>query len=127
MQMHSTNLLDLFDGPLSPATPPQPTLAESTVTGSASSFQSSASGGLLSPTGGGNVLSPHTSSDFSLLDPSPASSKPHLLPTDAQPTLALTLFEKPVGSGRVPQEYAAFPVSPGCDNKVLFCEDFCWD
>lgn len=73
----------------------------------------------------GSILSPQMSSDFSLLDPSPAGSKPQLLPTEAQPTLALTLFEKPVGSARLPQEYASFPLSPGWDNKVCVCVHVC--
>ena len=106
----STNLLDLFDGPLVLSS------SQPTVSGSTPSLQNSAP---ISPaTAGGSILSPQTTSDFSLLDPLPAATKPQLLPSEAQPTLALTLFEKPIGSMRIPQEYASFPLSHGWENKV---------
>ena len=110
----STNLLDLLDGPL--ITPPS---SQPTVSGNApTSLQNSTPISPATSQSGGSILSPQTTSDFSLLDPSPAGTQPQLLPTEAQPTLALTLFEKPIGSVRVPQEYASFPLSPGWENKV---------
>ena len=119
----STNLLDLLDGPL--VTPPSS--SQPTVSGSAppSSLQNSTPISPATSHTGGSILSPQTTLDFSLLDPSPAGSQPQLLPTEAQPTLALTLFEKPIGSVRVPQEYASFPLSPGWENKVHTCTYTC--
>ena len=119
----STNLLDLLDGPL--VTPPSS--SQPTVSGSAppTSLQNSTPISPATSQTGGSILSPQTTLDFSLLDPSPAGSQPQLLPTEAQPTLALTLFEKPIGSVRVPQEYASFPLSPGWENKVHTCTCTC--
>ena len=112
----STNLLDLLDGPLVTA----PSSSQPIVSGSAppTSLQNSTPISPATSQSGGSILSPQTTLDFSLLDPSPAGSQPQLLPSEAQPTLALTLFEKPIGSVRVPQEYASFPLSPGWENKV---------
>ena len=39
-------------------------------------------------------------------------------PMQSQGALALTLFETPVGSVRVPQEYLQYPVAKDCENKV---------
>ncbi len=39
-------------------------------------------------------------------------------PLQSQGTLALTLFETPVSSIRVPEEYASFPVLQDYENKV---------
>ena len=53
--------------------------------------------------------------DLSLLDST-------ALQTDASKEkglLALTMYEKPLGSARVPSEYTEFPVAPEWESKVL--------
>ena len=65
---------------------------------------------------GTSVLAPLVTNDVSLLDPTPSSHMPAMI--EPQTSLALTLFENPVGSVRLPSEYASYPVTPGWDNKV---------
>jgi len=76
--------------------------------------------GLTTDAGVTSVLAPQVTNDVSLLDPTPSSHKPALI--EPQTSLALTLFENPVGSVRVPSEYASYPVIPGWDNKDV-CHD----
>ena len=70
------------------------------------------------PTARNNILAPQVTSDMSLLEPSPASLKPQV--REPQGSLALTLFENPLGSIRVPSEYTSYPVAHEWDNKVRF-------
>ena len=97
----SDDLLGLFDGPITTATP-QPTTTDTATP----------------PTARNNILAPQVTSDLSLLEPSPASLKPQV--KEPQGSLALTLFENPLGSIRVPSEYASHPVAHEWDNKVQF-------
>ena len=62
------------------------------------------------------VMAPHLTSDISLLDPTPSSTLPEV--REQQGSLALTLFENPIGSMQVPGEYAHYPVVSGWDKKV---------
>lgn len=97
------DLLGLFDGPITTATP-QPTTTDTATP----------------PTARNNILAPQVTSDLSLLEPSPASLKPQV--KEPQGSLALTLFENPLGSIRVPSEYASHPVAHEWDNKDV-CHD----
>ena len=91
----SADLLGLLDGPITMETAPQ--------TNSVGHVAS-------------DTLVPHVSNDISLLDPTLSSLQPVM--SKPQESLALTLFENPVGTIRVPSEYASYPVALGWDNKV---------
>ena len=111
---HSDDLLTLFDGPLS--TPPQ----QPALTSNASTLIH------MTPPSqpkSGATLPPQVSTDLSLLDPTPSSLQAQLAAPEKQGSLALTLFENPVGSLRVPTELQSFPVSSGWEQKVRVCVD----
>ena len=93
----STDLLGLLDGPLS--------LTSTTTATSAAPEAPPPS----------NILAPYLSTDISLLNP---SSGQQVQLAEPQESLALTLFENPIGSARVPSQYSSHPVVPGWENKV---------
>lgn len=105
----SADLLGLLDGPITMETTPQTLVADSV--------------GHAPSASGTSLLAPQVSNDVSLLDPAPSSLQPVM--SKPQESLALTLFENPVGTIRVPSEYASYPVALGWDNKVQVITIMC--
>lgn len=98
----SADLLGLLDGPITMETAPQTLVTDSV--------------GHAPSASGTSLLAPQVSNDVSLLNPTPSSLQPVM--SKPQESLALTLFENPVGTIRVPSEYASYPAALGWDNKV---------
>ena len=99
LSFSSADLLGLFDGPVAmptdkqPSQPPLPQLEHTTT-----------------------VMAPQISSDISLLEPTSTSTVPEV--SEPQGSLALSLFETPLTSLKVPTEYSQFPIAAGWESKV---------
>ena len=101
LSFSSADLLGLFDGPVTmptdrqPSQPPLPQLEHTTT-----------------------VMAPQISSDISLLEPTSTSTVPEV--SEPQGSLALSLFETPLTSLKVPTEYSQFPIAAGWESKVKY-------
>ena len=65
------------------------------------------------PTDHASSAASNIPSDFSFLNPQPPPPK-----QENPASLALSLFENPMGSLKIPTEYSRYPVVAGWDNKV---------